>query len=225
MNEQLLRFADPRTVKFLVFDFETCGLNLGSADNKCWQASFLLADAKEIKEEFDLFPFWPDIKVGADAARVTRFNFNDYKRKSCDPLEALDEFESYLYDPNVISIGQNSLGFDSMIHNIWRLNLGKGSDFSYLPRHVDTSCIAKGWKMDNKFSGERILEGDSIGSYDFLSWQFRLKNHMDRKIKVNLKVLCNDLGIDYDPNKHHDGLYDIGLTYEVFKKVIWNIEV
>ena len=225
MNENLLRFANPKKIKFLVYDFETCGLNLGSLDNKCWQASFLIADTKDIKKEFDLFPFWKNLKMGAEAARITRFNFDNYKSKSCDAQKALDEFEQYLYDPNVISVGQNSLRFDTMIHNIWRSNLGKKSDYSYLDRHIDTSCVAKGYKMDNSFSGERILDGEKVGSKDFLSWQFRLANHRDRKIKSNLKVLCGDFGIDYDPSKHHDALWDVRMTYEILKRLYWNMEI
>ena len=40
MNNHLLRFK--KNKKYIVFDYETCGLNLASLDNKPWQLAFLI---------------------------------------------------------------------------------------------------------------------------------------------------------------------------------------
>ena len=37
--------------------------------------------------------------------------------------------------------------------------------------------------------------------------------------------LCRQYDIKFNEKKLHDALYDIEKNYEVFKKLIWNIEV
>ena len=40
MDEDLLRFKKDQ--KYLVFDYETCNLNLGHLENKPWQIGFII---------------------------------------------------------------------------------------------------------------------------------------------------------------------------------------
>ena len=118
MKESLLRFKNKQ--KYLIFDYETCNLNLVSTENKPWQLAFMLFEGQRKLDEADYLLSWKDLKVSKDAARITGFTKKEYdKRKSC-PRKALDHFEKYLYDDSVIKVGHNVLGFDTYIHNIHR---------------------------------------------------------------------------------------------------------
>ena len=61
MNEDLLRFNNQQ--KYLVFDFETCNLNLCSTDNKPWQLAFLVCQGNKVLEEYDYYIYWEDLKI------------------------------------------------------------------------------------------------------------------------------------------------------------------
>ena len=213
MREDLLRFKNDQ--KYLIFDYETCNLNLGLEMNKPWQLAYITAKGKFINERVDSWLSWPEIKVSKGAARVTGFTMQKYNKLKSDPLKALNSFEEYLYDPDYLIIGHNVLGFDVYIHNIHRSLCGKKPDYSYVDRIVDTNCIARAIKSDIK-----PKEKD-----DFLSWQYRLLNHRVRGVKTNLKQMCLDYSIDFDATKLHNALYDIEVNFEVFKKMIWDIEI
>ena len=213
MKEELLRFKYKQ--KYLIFDYETCNLNLGLEINKPWQLGYVIAEGKSIKKEEDSWLSWPDLKVSAGAARVTGFTKNKYDKKKGDPTKALDEFEKYLYNPDYLIIGQNILGFDVYIHNIHRKLCGKSSDYSYINRIVDTNCIARAIKMNIN------LESDE----DFILWQYKLLSHRKKGIKTNLRQLCKDYDIEFKDKSLHDAIYDVKKTHEVLMKMIWDIEI
>jgi len=198
-----------------VFDYETCGLNLGSLSNKPWQLAFLLCEGKKILSRHNYWLHWDDIEGSPDAARITGWTKSKYKKLAVAPEKPLELFEKYLYDEEYMSVGHNLLGFDVYIHNINRHLLNKDTDFSYVNRLVDTNCIAKGIKM-----GINLDKDD-----DLLSWQYRMVGIRQRGVKTNLKQLCVDYDIDFDPSKLHDALYDIEKNFEVFQKLIWAFEV
>lgn len=213
MKEHLLRFQNRQ--KYLVFDYETCGLNLGSLNNKPWQLAFLLCEGKRIISRHNFWLRWSELNVSPEAARITGWTKKKYEKLAVDPKEPLELFEKYLYDDDYLKVGHNILGFDVYIHNINRQLLGKSPDYSYVNRLVDTNCIAKGIKM------EINLNKDD----DFLLWQYRMVDAKQKGVKTNLKQLCKDYDIDFDPSKLHDALYDIEKNYEVFQKLIWAFEV
>ena len=49
--EDLLRFK--KNQKYMVFDFETCNLNLVSEENKPWQLAFLIYEGDKLIESND----------------------------------------------------------------------------------------------------------------------------------------------------------------------------
>ena len=51
MNDELIRFKKDQ--KFLVFDYETCNLNLGSFNNKPWQIGYIICDKNKILERYN----------------------------------------------------------------------------------------------------------------------------------------------------------------------------
>jgi len=213
MNDNLLRFKNHQ--KYIFFDFETCGLNLGSLQNKPWQLAFMVIEDSTIKSRHNYWLKWDDIKVSAGAARVTGWTAKKYKELAVDPLKPLNHFEKYLYDPSYLKVGHNILGFDIYIHGIYRRLLGKLPDYSYVNELIDTLSLAKAIKNNLDFDGCENL----------LSWQYKINDFFNRKVKTNLRQLCKDYNLDFDPSKLHDALYDIEKNYEVFKKMIWEIEI
>lgn len=213
MNENLLRFK--KNQNYLFFDFETCCLNLGSLDNKPWQLGFIVINNGKIVKKKDYWIRWSDLKMSEAAAKMTGWTQVMYDKKAEDAKGILAEFEHYLYDESYINVGHNILGFDIYIHGIFRRCLGKEPDYSYIQRSIDTLCLAKAIKNEIKFS-----KNDN-----FFNWQYRLNNMMDRKTKKRLVDLCKDYDIKIDPNKLHDAMYDIEQNYEVFKKMLWEVEI
>ena len=137
MND-LLRFKHNQN--YIVIDTETEGLNLTSS--KPWQASWVICRGNKIISKHDHFIRWDDISVSADAARITGFDKDHYYSKAEDPMLVLDKLSKYLYDPSFLIIGQNILGFDVYMLNVWRKQMGLASDYSYIDRIIDTKSIS-----------------------------------------------------------------------------------
>jgi DNA polymerase III epsilon subunit-like protein len=213
MKEDLLRFN--KSQKYLIFDFETCNLNLASSHNKPWQLAFLICNGNNILESKDFYIKWDDLQVSKDAAKITGFKRAKYNKLAVDAKVVLKEFESYLYDPDYLVLGHNILGFDIFIHNIYRTLVGLHTDYSYLNRAIDTNALARGIKLDIK------IDKDD----DILSWQYRLVNHRKRGVKTSLIQLCKDYDIPFDKDKLHDAQYDIAKNFEIFKRQLWEIEI
>lgn len=215
MKEKLLRFKNKQ--KYLLFDYETCNLNLISGNNKPWQLAFLAIEGDKVVEQKDYWLKWDDLRVSPEAAKITGFTQAKYKKNAVDPQKALDHFEKYLYDDSYIKVGHNLLGFDIYMHNLHRklINPQAESDFSYSNELVDTLCLAKALKKRIKLNKED----------NFLAWQYRLNHLIERGLSCNLKQCCKDFDVPFDANKLHDALYDIKVNYEVFKKMIWEIEI
>ena len=213
MNEEFLRFNKKQN--YLVFDFETCNLNLASNKNKPWQLGFMAIEEGKIKEKCDYWIKWPNLEMSEGARRITGWTEKAYKAKGVDPIAPLDHFEKYLYDPSYLKVGHNILGFDVYIHNIYRQLCNRRPDYSYIPHCIDTLCLAKGIKKNIKFQ-----QGDHL-----LAWQYKLNNFFERGLRASLTQCCKDYQIDFDPKKLHDALYDIEKNYEVFQKMIWEIDI
>ena len=213
MNEDLLRFKNNQN--YLFFDFETCSLNLGSKENKPWQIGYMAIQKGKIVEKKDCWIYWDDLNMSDAAAKMTGWTKSAYKKKAKPAEPILQDFEKYLYDDSYINVGHNILGFDIYIHGIYRRCLGKSPDYSYIKRSIDTLCLAKAIK--NK------IEYNQDDSY--FNWQYRLNNMIDRKSKKKLIDLCKYYNIEIDSSRLHDALYDIEQNYEVFKKMIWEVEI
>jgi len=212
MMENLLRFKKDQ--KYVVFDFETCNLNLVSGHNKPWQLAFLIYHGDKLIESNDYHIFWEDLRMSEGARKVTGFKDAKYKKLAQPAEEVLDHFEEYLYDDSYIKLGHNILGFDIYIHNIFRKLLGRKTDYSYLTYSIDTLCLAKAIYKEVELNGN-----------DFLSWQFKLNSFHERGMRLNLGACCKTYEVDFDPTKLHDALYDIKKNYEVFKKMLWKVKI
>ena len=208
----MLRFNKDQ--KYICFDFETCHLNLLDDSNKPWQLSYIIAKGNNIVKEVDNYIYWPDLKISEDAKEITHFDERKYHSLAADPKDILFNFESYIYDENYIIVGQNLLGFDVYVHNIYRKLLGHKSDFSYINRIIDTNCVAKAIKKSLKPQKE-----------DFIYWQYRLENFRERGMKTSIKAQLKDYKIDFDENMLHNSLYDVQMNFKIFQKQLWQIEI
>lgn len=198
--------------KYITIDCETEGLNL--IKSRPWQVSWVLCQGGEVIEKFDKFLFWDNLDVSPDAARITGFNQKVYESKAQDPKEVWKEFSKFLYDENIKIIGQNFLGFDVYMINIWCKLIGIGSDYSFIDRVIDTRAI------------EMAISKEAPVDYEnFIYWQYRWLNHRDRKVKTSQAYMLKKYEIDHDPDMLHNSLYDVEMTYKIFMKQIWKIEL
>lgn len=211
MNEDLLRFKNKQ--KYLVWDLETS--NLAISSGLPWQIGYVTAQGKNITGEFERKIWWPEYKMDDQVAMLNHFDRFQYEREARDPKEVLAEFEEYLYDPSYIIVTMNGLGFDQYIHNNWRLALGKKSDYSWNNRHIDIMPVFRAIQMECKRADKD----------DLFCWQMRYLNSRDRKIKTSLSAQLKHFGIPFDESKKHDAIYDVDLTFQVFQKIIWGIEI
>ena len=174
IKEKPLRFI--RDQKYMVFDFETCNLNLASSSNKPWQLAYQIYKGRNLLESKDYYIKWDDLSLSDGAKQVTGFNEEKYNSIAISPKEVIASFESHLYDKECIVLGHNILGFDIYIHNIFRKLLGCSSDYSYLNRSIDTLCLAKA--IDSSIEISK--------SEDFSSWQFKLNSLRVKGVRLNL---------------------------------------
>lgn len=209
----MLRFNKDQ--KYICFDFETCHLNLLDTSNKPWQLSYIIAKGNQIQKEIDNYIFWPNLKLSEGAKEVTHFDERKYHSLASDPKDILSAFEDYLYDPDYLIIGQNLLGFDVYIHNIYRKLLNKPSDFSFTKRIIDTNCIAKAIKKNHK------INRDS----DFIYWQYKLNDYREKGLKTSIKAQLKEYKIDFDESMLHNSLYDVQMNFRIFQKQIWQIDI
>jgi DNA polymerase III epsilon subunit-like protein len=210
MQSNLLRFNKKQ--KYLIFDCETESLAL--ALTRPWQLSWLVYEDGKIAKNEDHLLYWKDLNISADAARITHFDYNNWKEKAKDPLTILKKFEEYLYNPEYLIIGANLFGFDIYVINSLRKYLGLESDYSYIDRVLDIQCIQKGIYL-----GLKELPSKRT------AWQYQMYHYVKRGVKTSVKHLAGLYDIPYDENNAHDAKYDNLLCLEIFKKQILTIEV
>jgi DNA polymerase III alpha subunit (gram-positive type) len=210
MKEELLRFQ--KNQKYLIVDTETEGLNL--VNSRPWQCAWIATQGKNIVEKNNRFIQWDNLNVSEGAAKITGFSESEYERRAEDPLKVWHDLSKYLFDPEYIIIGQNILGFDVYMLNVWLKGMNKNSDYSYLPRVIDTKSLSTA-----------IFKNILPDKNNFLSWQYKLLNHKEKGLKTSQASMLKHYNIPHDPKKLHDALYDIEMTFQIFLKQIYDIEV
>ncbi len=210
MKSELLRFKYRQ--KYVVFDTETEGLNL--VKTRPWQISWIVVEGNKIISRHNHLLRWENLQVSEGAARITGFSIEEYERRAECPKKIFKEFAKVLYDEEYLIIGQNVLGFDVFMINVWRKLLGLPSDYSYIKRIIDTRALATG-----------IFKNILPNHDNLLAWQYRMLNIRERGLKTSQSVLLKHYGIPHDPAKLHDALYDNEMCFQVFLKQIYDIEV
>jgi len=196
----------PYNQKYLVFDTETEGLNLHSS--KTWQLSWLICEGDKIVKEYDEFISHKELVIPEIVKKITGFNWEKYNKRSKPLSQVWSKFENYLYDPQYIIIGQNLLGFDVYMLGILQRLLGNAPDYSYISRIYDTRALGKAYR-----------ENLDKPKNNFLSWQYKVINDRSLKAKASQGQLLKFFGIEHDPSKLHDALYDIKMCFEIFTEL------
>lgn len=209
MNE-LLRFN--RKQKYIIFDTETEGLNL--VKSKPWQAAWIVAEGSKVIKKYDKLIKWDDLKVSKDAARITGFDKKHYEDNAEDPRSVWNEFSKYLFDDSYLIVGQNLLGFDVYMIDVWRKLIGEPLNQDYINRIIDTKAIATA-----------IAKESPVDKANFIYWQYRWLNYRERGLKTSQLTLLKKYGIDFDQKRLHDALYDIEMNLEIFHKQLYDIEL
>ena len=211
MHESLLRFNKKQ--RYFVFDTETEGLNL--VTSKPWQVAWLVVEGDKIISRNDKFIQWPTLKrFGGRGQSHRAFPRKEYEKKAESPDQVWCEFSTELYNEDNLIIGQNLLGFDVYMVNVWRNLMGMQSDHSYVRRIIDTKSLATA-----------IAKQIPVDKDNFLPWQYRLLNYKERGLRTSQATLLKKYNIPHDPKRLHDALYDIEMNFKVFRKQLFELEI
>ena len=213
IGSHLLRYKKEQ--KFLIYDEETEGLN--GIYSRPWQLSFIICTLDEVLESHDYFIWYEDLKISKDAARVTRFSWDEYKAKARPKEEVLEIFEGYMGDKSLIPAGHNILGYDELITNVLRRSCGKRPHFEDSIRSIDTLALSRAFKLG--------IKPDISSSDAFLAFQYRMLNAYSKKLKTSLSAMAKEFNIQVDENMTHRGDYDILLNKSVLKELVWKTEI
>jgi DNA polymerase III alpha subunit (gram-positive type) len=210
----LLRFN--KNQKYLIFDLETEGLN--TLFSRPWSVGWIIADLDKIYEEHEYFIKWPNLNISKEAQIKTRFNQLEYEQKAQDSKVILDKFEGYLNNPDLKILTFNGLTYDFMILNVWRRFLGLKPYWGHLEKLIDVHILTKVYKMG----------GISLYppfNQSFLTKCFQIADFKKKGLKTSLNAISKEFNLPYDENINHSALKDAISTWEVFKKLIWLMEI
>lgn len=213
IGSQLLRYQDNQ--RYLCFDIESNGLNL--AASKPWQLAYAICTNRHIEATVVRHIAWPDLEMSEDAARVNRFDRKKYESLAEDAKDVWKDFGPLLEDENLLIVGHNLYGFDCYVVNTWRRLMGLPVDWSFMPRIVDTLCLARAYR-----------HGLVPDLKDFAAWQYKtlsIKGSRAKGMGCSLGAMAREFQIPYDERLAHEASYDIGINHEVLKKLLWSVEV
>ena len=216
LGKNLLRFNYEQ--EYILIDFESTGLNL--FHSKPWQVSYVHFTLNRIIEQYDAFIWVPDLQMSAEAARVTRFNYENYKSKAQEAETVREKIDNLIYNPKIRVVWHNGIRFDFAMHSVLRRICGKRPDYSYLERSIDTAVLSKMYHTKIKADNNNWL------SQQFQVSDMRMgKDEEGKIIRTTLKAMALHYGISVDENKLHDSLYDCGINVDVFKKLLNTVEI
>lgn len=216
IGSNLTRFDE--TQRFALFDKESEGLN--GFLHRPWEVSCVMGTLKGgIDSAYSAMILWPDLAMTEGAARVTRFDKDEYLRKARPAAEVWAEFSAILYDPTIRKVGHNILHFDSQMVSTWRRALGLKPDHSWAFQSkgaIDTDALSKAY--------QRGWVPDISNTEAFVAFQYRCKSVIERGFKSNLGFMCGQLGLLYDETQSHRSDYDSGVNWAVFRELVFKME-
>lgn len=215
MFEDLLRFD--KTKKYCFFDLETFNLCLNFAQNRPWQVGVIMVQGGEILESHDILINWHndcDLKIGAEAARITRYNHAKLIQNGITPKQAWEKLTTF-FDSCDFICGHNIINFD--IHLIKEYAKLMGSPWKHLiPKIIDTRSLIQGVKVGNPFNKER----DNL-----IEYQYRMSNLYVKGVKTSLTTVGKEYNIEHDYDNLHDAIVDLMLNIKVWDKLKFQIEI
>ena len=212
MNKKLLRFDKSKT--FVFIDCETLNLCLNSCHNLPWQISMIKAKGNAEEGFKDFYIKWDtNLKIGKEAARITRYSESKMQREGVPPKEALPTVIDWLDNADYI-VGHNVLGFDIYLIKAFYEFMGK--DYSHLTEKViDTNSIARGVKYGIPYNRKE----------NFLAYQYKIMHTKKKGVKSNLTSLGKEFEIEHDYESLHDALVDLRLNLKIWNKLKWQVDI
>ena len=215
MFEELLRFDKKKTICF--FDVETYNLCLNFRQNRAWQFGIVKIQGDQIIDSKDILINWTketDLKIGAKAAEITRYNHQKVLDKGISPKEAWSIAEKYLNECDFIA-GHNIIGFDMYLIKGYAEYLNR--PWKHLvPKMIDTMSLARGIKLNMPFNRER----DNL-----IEYQYKMTNTIVKGMKTSLMALGKEYGIEHDYDNLHDAVVDLSLNVKVWNKIKYQVEI
>lgn len=199
--------------EYCPFDCEGESLNLHAS--RPWELAWGVATNKGILQSKSRFIWWPDLRMSADAARITHFDFSHYKATARPAREVWDEFSADLTPARRI-VWQNGLNYDHYMLRNLRRALGLADDDSYLMRSIDTNCLLKARKK------RWVI--DTSTPEAFLAWQYRAQEWHEKGLKTNLTDAARELRIPVDTTQTHGADYDIRLMFAIYQQLLVELE-
>lgn len=194
--------------KYITWDCETEGLNLKYS--RPWELSYLICQGNKILKKRQMYIDIEGLYLKPLIKKLCNFDQKKYDREKIPPQEAWDEFKELLYNPDYKLIGQNVLKYDIHILAILSEICEEDIDFSFIDRIFDTRPLA----VAEKNNLEKPRKGDIV------QWQYKVLADPNLKQRgVSQGMLLKYFGIEHDPNRLHSGLYDIQMTWEIFKQL------
>lgn len=208
----MLKF--PNNQKYLVFDGETCHLNLCLPDNKTWEWAWLECQGEEIVSKADYYIKWPNLNISKEAALMTHFNPLNIQEKGVDPKMVIEKLDNFIYNTEYMLIAANGLRFDIYLHNIHRRLVGLPTDYSYIDRVIDPVALARGIKTG-------VTKDNNTSLYEH---QLKVSSIRQKGLKTSVRQLCQDYGIPYDETQAHNALWDVETLWKIWLKMKAQLE-
>jgi DNA polymerase III epsilon subunit-like protein len=212
MDGHLLRYNKKKTLVFI--DCETFNLCLNKCHNLPWQIAMLKVNGDKSFAEKDFLLKWnTKLKIGTEAARITRYSQTKMDKDGVSPEEVFPTIKDWLDNADYI-VGHNILGFD--IYLIKALYEYMGEDYRHLTtKMVDTNCISRGVKYDLPYKTDD----------DFTCYQYKVLNTRKKGVKSSLIALGREFDIDHDYDNLHNALVDLKLNLKVWNKLKWQVDI
>jgi len=211
--------------KFCFIDLETYNLCLSFEVNRPWQTSMFITQRNDTIEKIDRLTKWNvGLEMGKEAAIITRYDkYNSrWEMSMREALEKHGEDESETFkciDEKLNEcdyiVAHNGIGFDFQLLKEWYRIHNKSFD-KFIPKLIDTNCIARAVLSETKFHEERE---------DLFAFQMKIYHKRMRGIKSSLGVLGKNFEIEHDYDTLHDAYSDLDLNVKVWNKLKWMINV
>ena len=212
MDSHLLRYDKKKTLVFI--DCETFNLCLNSCHNLPWQVAMIKLTGDSMFGSKDFLIKWDThLKIGKEAARITRYSEKAMQNGGVTPEEAFPTIQDWLDNADYI-VGHNILGFDVYLIKDYYKHMGL--DYRHLMHKIiDTNCLARGIKYDLPYKQEQEL----------LTYQYKVVHERRKGVKSSLAYMGKELNIEHDYDKLHNALVDLELNVKVWNKLKWQTDI
>lgn len=212
MDSHLLRYDKKKTIVFI--DCETFNLCLNSCHNLPWQVAMIKLNGDKIAASKDYLIKWDTkLKIGAEAARITRYSDKAMQKNGIPPEEAFPTIQDWLDNADYI-IGHNILGFDVYLIKDYYKHMGLCYKH-LMHKIIDTNCLARGIKYELPYKQEQGL----------LAYQYKVVHERRKGVKSSLAYMGKSLSIEHDYDKLHNALVDLELNVKVWNKLKWQTDI